>query len=446
MSLQISFRSKKYPILLSSFDPSATVLDLKTELIQLSSSSDLSAPHLKLLHSGKILSDASLLTSSFPTTPSSATNPIKVIAMGMSAAEQEANKAAAEEMKLATRRDVKDDLSKEGRLNLAKSLLSSSSSSNHRQHSSQSPSPFLKLEVLPMLPFRQAALSILESLSSDPGIQSCLRSRGWTVGVLNELYPSGQVGVSDVCVLGLNTNKGACISLRLRTDDLKGFRHLQSIRKVLFHELAHNDISEHNDEFFRLMRDVERECGDMDWRNGDGHSTGGGGGGGGGVGGLGSTASLLKTLGPELESLQSSSSSRTFVGGSGTLGGASRDRARVEAPGVMAGRAAAGRLSEEERGVMEGCGCGRVLVGGGGGGGEGVVATTTEKTMREGERLKLEAGESVEYRAGEGLWVEAKVLKVHLDDGPEKPYYTIEYWREGERAEKQTTRERLKRR
>ncbi|RLN70247.1 hypothetical protein BBJ28_00004274 [Nothophytophthora sp. Chile5] len=44
------------------------------------------------------------------------------------------------------------------------------------------------------------------------------------VGVLAEMPPDGKVGVDPVCVLGLNQNKGQKILLRLRTDDLLGFR------------------------------------------------------------------------------------------------------------------------------------------------------------------------------------------------------------------------------
>ena len=43
-----------------------------------------------------------------------------------------------------------------------------------------------------------------------------------------------------------------------------------SIRKVLFHELAHNVHSEHNGEFFQLMRQIERECNELDWTQGAG--------------------------------------------------------------------------------------------------------------------------------------------------------------------------------
>lgn len=38
-----------------------------------------------------------------------------------------------------------------------------------------------------------------------------------------------QVGVSKTCVMGLNQNHGQKILLRLRTDDLKGFRKVGAI-------------------------------------------------------------------------------------------------------------------------------------------------------------------------------------------------------------------------
>ena len=40
------------------------------------------------------------------------------------------------------------------------------------------------------------------------------------------------MGVSEVCVMGLNENRGQRIRLRLRTDDLQGFRKILSIKKV----------------------------------------------------------------------------------------------------------------------------------------------------------------------------------------------------------------------
>ncbi len=38
----------------------------------------------------------------------------------------------------------------------------------------------------------------------------------------SEMPPEGKVGVSPVCILGVNINRGQEVSLRLRTDDLRG--------------------------------------------------------------------------------------------------------------------------------------------------------------------------------------------------------------------------------
>lgn len=61
-----------------------------------------------------------------------------------------------------------------------------------------------------------------------------MKQRKWSVGELTELTPF------ERSILGYNRNAGELISIRLRTDDLSGFRHYDSIRKVLLHELTHN--------------------------------------------------------------------------------------------------------------------------------------------------------------------------------------------------------------
>ena len=78
--------------------------------------------------------------------------------------------------------------------------------------------------------------------------------------ILRELYPDGKVGETDECVMGLNKNNGEEILLRIRTDDLKGFRKWKAVLNVLYHELAHNEISEHNDEFKALNSQIKREA------------------------------------------------------------------------------------------------------------------------------------------------------------------------------------------
>jgi hypothetical protein len=84
----------------------------------------------------------------------------------------------------------------------------------------------------------QQALRIMHKLASDPGIIAIMKKHRWQVGVMTELAPVGYVGVSPKCLLGFNKNRGEEISLRLRTDDLRGFRKYESIKKTLLHELV----------------------------------------------------------------------------------------------------------------------------------------------------------------------------------------------------------------
>ena len=58
-------------------------------------------------------------------------------------------------------------------------------------------------------------------LAADPGIRGVMGGHGYRVGLLSEMPPEGKVGVSPVCLLGVNIGAGREISLRLRTDDLK---------------------------------------------------------------------------------------------------------------------------------------------------------------------------------------------------------------------------------
>jgi hypothetical protein len=124
---------------------------------------------------------------------------------------------------------------------------------------------FHGVQPLAGLPEEDRAREILETLASDPGFLAVMKKHGWNVGSLGELYPEGYVGVSEVCVLGLNKNKGQEILLRIRTDDLKGFRKMLTIREVLCHELAHMEHSDHDDDFYRLMRVIQREVIELDW-------------------------------------------------------------------------------------------------------------------------------------------------------------------------------------
>ncbi|KAE9026047.1 hypothetical protein PF011_g2742 [Phytophthora fragariae] len=103
---------------------------------------------------------------------------------------------------------------------------------------------FHGIEPLKFFSDKHKAQEILEKLANGRGILAVMAKHN--VGVLAEMPPDGKVGVDPVCVLGLNQNKGQKILLRLRTDDLLGFRKFLSIKKVLFHELSHNVHSEHD--------------------------------------------------------------------------------------------------------------------------------------------------------------------------------------------------------
>ena len=130
-----------------------------------------------------------------------------------------------------------------------------SSGPTYRFHALQAPPP------LPpgVAPGASAAEQRLRELSEDPGILGVMRRHQWNVGRLSEMPPQGQVGVSEMCVMGLNRNAGQEILLRLRTDDGRGLRPYASVVPVLLHELTHNVWSEHDNNFKTLCSQLNRE-------------------------------------------------------------------------------------------------------------------------------------------------------------------------------------------
>lgn len=215
------------------------------------------------------------------------------------------------------------------------------SRSSDRRHSQYC---FGGIQTLPGLPNESTARSILEELSVDIGVLAVMEKHKFKVGALCELYPEGYVGVSDVCVMGLNEGNGIRILLRLRTDDLRGFRKILSIRKVLFHELAHNMHSDHDSKFYMLMRQIEREVVELDWR-----------------------ASKAKSIGGQMASNvyipseSTSQQSRAHKSDVHRLGGGEMSEDNLEGRTVLPARVAAGtaaimRISEEESQAERHCG------------------------------------------------------------------------------------------
>ena len=317
---------------------------------------------VKLIYKGKILSDDSAnLYNSLIGDPSQMTQnnikkkTIRLMAMAMSKQEAKRNDDAFHEAKINAPR-IRDDLTSNGKAAIVarqrqgRKMLQQASKNDLRSRSHSNVSyGFNHIETLPMLPDQEKAKQILHSLSTDPGILACMTKHKWNVGCLSELYPEGKVGESEVCVMGLNQNKGQKILLRLRTDDLKGFRKILSIRKVLFHELAHNIHSDHDNEFYKLMRQIESECNDLDWTKGGHYSSA-------------SSSSLQTTDG---------SASSLFSGGTYVLGTAMNNSINDNSSSdghhphqlsllptrELAARAAMKRLSDEEQEIQEACGC-----------------------------------------------------------------------------------------
>ncbi|KAM3189529.1 hypothetical protein ACQJBY_068053 [Aegilops geniculata] len=129
----------------------------------------------------------------------------------------------------------------------------------------------LHLPRVELNPPPSEALKRMHMLACDPGIIAIMNKHRWRVGIMTEMAPVGYVGVSPKCILGFNKNMGEEISLRLRTDDLKGFRKYESIKKTLLHELAHMVHSEHDAHFFALNKQLNEEAASLDWTKSSGH-------------------------------------------------------------------------------------------------------------------------------------------------------------------------------
>eukprot|EP00554_Chaetoceros_debilis_P004307 CAMPEP_0194086292 /NCGR_PEP_ID=MMETSP0149-20130528/20574_1 /TAXON_ID=122233 /ORGANISM="Chaetoceros debilis, Strain MM31A-1" /LENGTH=395 /DNA_ID=CAMNT_0038769355 /DNA_START=132 /DNA_END=1319 /DNA_ORIENTATION=- len=354
--LIITFRGKKANLLLT---PTTIVSDVKAHLVN----SDVVDPELKLgpaevklLYKGKVLSDDCVnlfdMLDIYPERIATGQNanikskPIRIMAMGTSSVEAQQQNL---ELNIAKRNAprIRDNLSQAGVAEIAArqrqgmNMLSKASKRDSSRDPTQKKYGFGTIQTLPMLPDQQKAKKILHDLAHDPGILACMAKHEWSVGMLCELYPEGKVGESEVCLMGLNTNKGQKIDLRLRTDDLRGFRKILSIRKVLFHELAHNTHSAHDQKFFQLMRQVEQECNDF---NASGNSLGGGKGGEGYVAGGG------------FDNVDA------FQGGTYTLGSSDTGSGvptTLSARELFA-RAAMSRMSQEEQDIENACGCDRI--------------------------------------------------------------------------------------
>jgi hypothetical protein len=95
------------------------------------------------------------------------------------------------------------------------------------------------------------AMELLEKMATDPGIVAIMKERELVVGTLGEMDPIDDRIMQKTeehggCLLGYNTNRGLRIDIKLRTDDLSGFRAYPALVETLIHELSHNWVGDHN--------------------------------------------------------------------------------------------------------------------------------------------------------------------------------------------------------
>jgi len=273
----VSWRGQKIEVPLRR---GTTVGSLKSKLAKLIDESlHMTAGDVKIFHKGKPLSgDKTDLYDVFVTREGKCIKTVRLMAIGASDAEIKARDRALQEG-IRTAPRIRDDITDSGKADLEKrreagrKVLAKAAARAKAAEGSHEYG-FGSIETLPGLTEEAKAREILSSLANDPGILACMAKHKWNVSCLAEMYPKGNVGQDEVCVMGLNHNKGQKILLRLRTDDLKGFRKVLSVRKVLFHELAHNVHSEHDGDFYLLMRQIEKDCNEMDWTQGSGSTVG----------------------------------------------------------------------------------------------------------------------------------------------------------------------------
>ncbi|GAA5970855.1 hypothetical protein JCM11641_004482 [Rhodosporidiobolus odoratus] len=114
---------------------------------------------------------------------------------------------------------------------------------------------FYNLEPFPAtVPQLEKRKAMLERLAADPAVKDVMRRHRFAVGALTELHP-----ILQPTLLGLNTNAGQKVALRLLTDSLDGCRSYTEVRRVLLHELTHNRYGDHDNDFKALNSQLNRE-------------------------------------------------------------------------------------------------------------------------------------------------------------------------------------------
>lgn len=123
----------------------------------------------------------------------------------------------------------------------------------------------IKAEFKYSSPSPYDAEKLLQRLATDPGIIEIMKTRRFKVGVFTEMSPleaqerMAKRGTPNMDLLGYNMNSGDMIVLRLRTDNIKGFRPYHDLINTLLHELTHNVWGPHDHNFWKLFGELKAQ-------------------------------------------------------------------------------------------------------------------------------------------------------------------------------------------
>ena len=107
------------------------------------------------------------------------------------------------------------------------------------------------VEALKGFPSEDAARQLLERVAAS--VSAVMKQKRWKLVKLEEMYPDQQN------LLGLNTNGGERIQLRLRhANDRASFFSFDTVKSTMVHELAHNIRGPHDDLFYKAQADLWR--------------------------------------------------------------------------------------------------------------------------------------------------------------------------------------------
>ncbi|CAG8741896.1 31629_t:CDS:2 [Racocetra persica] len=307
-SFQVTFKGKTIQV--ENLKSSYSIRNLKEYLAEETS---IPVDFQKLFYKGLLNNDSTLLECNFK-------NGIKVLLVGSSQQDIQAIKEADSKI-------INQPLRSKYAINPYKNV--------RVENSFDSKYTFHKIEVIEHFPNPDRARALLEKLRDDRGIRGIMSHYKWSVGILHYVNDkSNYCTAAEKTILGFNKNGGQLISLRLRTDDMRGFRHYPEIRRVLLHELTHNVWSDHDDNFHRLNRQLNKDVVSMDWTASKSYKV--------------SSAEFYNP--PEEEKIDAHS----WEGGTYVLGGNST-RTNVLSKRELLAEAALIRLTKEEKELTEGC-------------------------------------------------------------------------------------------